>query len=52
MQDWRAVWYAMADGDSTQYNHIKAMEIREYFSYYDEWKKRIEMKLNALNKNK
>jgi hypothetical protein len=46
-EHWRKLWYAMADGDTNQYEKIKALDIFEFWAMYDNWKQRIEAKKNA-----
>lgn len=51
MKEWRETWYLMADGDAAQYNQIKGMDVREFFTIYDAWKKRMEA-IAATNKKR
>jgi hypothetical protein len=52
LKEWRETWYLMADGDAAQYEHIKGLDIREFFTIYDAWRKRMEAIKEAGNKKK
>lgn len=41
----------MADGDAAQYKIIKAMPISEFWTLFDQWKKRIDIKVKNAKKN-
>ena len=48
---WRDLWFNMADGDPLRYNEIRRMDaIKEFWTYYDFWKKRQEMKIAQMRK--
>jgi hypothetical protein len=49
---WRELWYAITDGDAQAYRTIKAVDVREFFTILDEWKKRIDARLEAIKQNK
>lgn len=49
---WRELWFAMVDGDMQQYSTIKKTDVREFFTILDEWKKRIDARMEAIKKSK
>ena len=48
---WRELWLNMAEGDPVRYNEIRRMDaIKEFWTYYDFWKKRQERKIEQMRK--
>jgi hypothetical protein len=49
---WREVWWGMGNGNITEYNRIKAMDVMEYYKLFDLWRARVDKERELYQQRK